>query len=123
MRSSLIAVSAASAVSASQAPSPASGVSRVIQLLTSLKTKVETETAAGAKEAEAYADECIRSITELEADVKYGGEKADEFAAIQESESAKSDGHAVEVATLGPQIAKLQDENYENKILSVSRTR
>jgi len=110
MRSSLIAVSSAAAVSASQAPSPASGVSRVIQLLNSLKTKVETETASGAKEAEAYADECIRSVTELEADVKYGGEKADEFSAIQESESAKADGHAVEVATLGPQIAKLQEE-------------
>ncbi|CAD7931237.1 unnamed protein product [Amoebophrya sp. A25] len=90
--------------------SPASGVSRVIQLLTSLKQKVETETAAGAKEAEAYADACIKSVTELEADVKYGGEKADEFAAMQESESAKADGFSVEVATLGPQIAKLQEE-------------
>jgi len=90
--------------------SPASGVQRVIQLLTSLKQKVETETAAGAKEAEAYADECIAAITGLEADVKYGGEKADEFAAIQESEAAKADAYSVDVATLGPQIAKLQDE-------------
>eukprot|EP00392_Amoebophrya_sp_AT5.2_P012606 g12713.t1 len=109
MRASRLLLSTGPALAGATA-SPASGVQRVIQLLASLKQKVETETAAGAKEAEAYADECIAAITGLEADVKYGGEKADEFAAVQESEAAKADGYSVDVATLGPQIAKLQDE-------------
>jgi hypothetical protein len=90
------------------AQSPASGVRKVIELLTSLKARVESETAQGAKDAEAYADQCIASITGLEADVKYGGEKAEELAALQENNAAKADQYAVEVATLGPEIGKLQ---------------
>lgn len=92
------------------AQSPASGVKKVIELLTKLKSTVEQETAQGAKDAEEYADQCIASITGLEADVKYGGEKAEELAAVQENNEAKADQYAVEVATLGPEIGKLQSE-------------
>jgi len=92
------------------AQSPASGVKKVIELLTNLKAKVVEETAQGAKDAEEYADQCIATITGLEADVKYGGEKAEELAAIQENNAAKADAYAVEIASLGPQIGKVQSE-------------
>lgn len=92
------------------AQSPASGVKKVIELLTQLKAKVTEETAQGAKDAEEYADQCIATITGLEADVKYGGEKSEELAAIQENNAAKADQYAVEVASLGPQIGKVQSE-------------
>lgn len=101
---------ASSGVARVQQRSPASGVKKVIELLTKLKQKVVDETAQGAKDAEEFADQCIASITGLEADVKYGGEKADELAAIQENNAAKADQYAVEMATLGPEIGKLQSE-------------
>lgn len=96
--------------------SPVSGVQKVIKLLDDLKKKVEAETAQGAKDAEAMENECIESIAGLEKDVTYGKEKVEELAATAENENAKADGYAVDVATLGPQIAKLQDE------LSVAKT-
>lgn len=92
------------------AGNPTSGVQKVIKLLADLKTKVESETAQGAKDAEAMENECIESIAGLEKDVTYGSEKAQELAATAENENAKADGYAVDVATFGPQIAKLQDE-------------
>lgn len=106
MRLSLLFVGATAAV----AQSPASGVKKVIELLTKLKSQVESETVQGAKDAEEYADQCIASITGLEADVKYGGEKAEELAAVKENNAAKADQYAVEIATLGPEIGKLQSE-------------
>lgn len=90
--------------------SPVSGVQKVIKLLDDLKQKVEVETAQGAKDAEAMENECIASVAGLEKDVSYGKGKAEELAATAENENAKADGFAVDVATLGPQIAKLQDE-------------
>merc|ERR1719350_2716828 len=100
--------SLASAVRIEQ--SPVSGVQKVIKLLADLKIKVEAETTQGAKDAEAMENECIESIAGLEKDVSYGSEKAKELSATAENENAKADGFAVDVATLGPQIAKLQDE-------------
>merc|ERR1719350_1795587 len=100
--------SLASAVRIEQ--SPVSGVQKVIKLLADLKIKVEAETTQGAKDAEAMENECIESIAGLEKDVSYGSEKAKELSATAENENAKADGYAVDVATFGPQIAKLQDE-------------
>lgn len=111
---SLVTVGLASLASASRVKvdvsNPTSGVQKVIKLLGDLKTKVEAETAQGAKDAEDMENECIESIASLEKDVSYGSEKAQELSATVENESAKADGYAVDVATFGPQIAKLQDE-------------
>ena len=103
----LVSLASASRINASN---PTSGVQKVIKLLADLKTKVESETAQGAKDAEAMENECIESIAGLEKDVTYGTEKSQELAATAENENAKADGYAVDVATFGPQIAKLQDE-------------
>jgi len=105
-----VVLAAGLATLASASSSPVSGVQKVIKLLGGLKTKVESETAQGVKDAEAMENQCIESIAGLEKDVSYGQEKVEELAATAENENAKADGYAVDVATLGPQIAKLQDE-------------
>lgn len=87
-----------------------SGIKKVIQLLGELKTKVENETAQGQKDAEDYADWCIKSTAELSKDVEYGGQKKEELAAALEDGSAKAAAAGQEAATLSPQIGKLQEE-------------
>lgn len=87
-----------------------SGIKKVITLLGELKTKVETETAQGEKDAAEYEDWCIKSTAELEKDVEYGAQKVEELAATLEDGSARSAAATQDIATLSPQIGKLQDE-------------
>lgn len=87
-----------------------SGIKKVITLLGELKTKVENETAQGEKDAEEYADWCIKTTAELKKDVEYGGQKAEELAAHLEDGSAKAAAAANDIQTLSPQIGQLQEE-------------
>lgn len=87
-----------------------SGIKKVITLLGELKTKVETETAQGEKDAEEYADWCIKTTAELKKDVEYGGQKVEELSAALEDGSARAAAAAADISTLSPQIGKLQDE-------------
>ncbi|CAD7956166.1 unnamed protein product [Amoebophrya sp. A25] len=103
MRRSLLVTSGATALAAEN-----SGIKKVISLLSDMKSKVETEIKDGDVEAEEFENWCIKSITEGEADVKYGGEKVEELKATVENEAAKASGFANEVSTLAPEIAKLQ---------------
>jgi hypothetical protein len=84
-----------------------SSVKKVIELLGELKGKVEAETAQGQKDSEDYSDWCIKTTTELEADVKYGSEKAEELSAALEKGNADAAASAAEVSKLGPEIADL----------------
>ncbi|CAD7922787.1 unnamed protein product [Amoebophrya sp. A120] len=112
MRRVLVASGATGAVVAlkSRAEAGNSGIKKVISLLTDMKTKVEQEITDGDKEAEEFENWCIKTTTEGEADVKYGGEKVEELKATVENEAAKASGFANEVATLTPEIATLQGE-------------
>lgn len=84
-----------------------SSVKKVIELLGELKGKVEAETAQGQKDSEEYSDWCIKTTTELEADVKYGSAKAEELAAAQEKGTSSAAAAGAEIATLAPEIQKL----------------
>merc|ERR1719162_1021280 len=86
------------------------GIKKVISLLSDMKSKVEGEIKTGDEEAEEFENWCIKSITEVEADVKYGGEKVEELKATVENEAAKANGFANDVATLSPEIAKIQGD-------------
>eukprot|EP00392_Amoebophrya_sp_AT5.2_P003911 g3916.t1 len=111
MRRFLVASGATTTLAARTSTTAANaGIKKVISLLTDMKTKVETEIADGDKEAEEFENWCIKTTTEGEADVKYGGEKVEELKATVENEGAKASGFANEVSTLTPEIAKLQGE-------------
>lgn len=88
-----------------------SSVKKVIELLAELKGKVEQETAQGQKDAEEYSDWCIKTTTELTADVKYGSEKAEELAATLEKGDADAAAAAGQISELAPQIQQLGAQN------------
>lgn len=96
-----------------------SGITKVIQLLGELKTKVENETSQGEKDAEEYANWCLKTTTELQKDVEYGAQKKEELAAALEDGSAQAAAAAQDIATLAPEIGKLQDEQKASSELRV----
>jgi hypothetical protein len=81
---------------------------KVISLLEGMKATIESETAAGKKDAEEYADWCIKSITETEADVKYGAEKVEELSAAAEDGAAQAAAKAADAAECAAAIGKSQ---------------
>lgn len=85
-----------------------SGIKKVITLLGDLKGKVERETSQGKKDAAEYEDWCIKTITETQADIKYGTEKVEENQARAEDGAAKSAAGKAEAASLALQIGKAQ---------------
>jgi hypothetical protein len=70
-----------------------------------MKKQVDSETARGQEQADATADQCIKDTTQLEGDIKYSGEKAEEAAAAKEDQAAKSASWQAEAMALAPQIA------------------
>lgn len=108
----LLAVGGASATTSQTTTykqTPVSGIQKVIQMLSKMKTTVEQETAQGIKDADAMENQCIEDQTKLEADVKYQTEKAEEFKAHSESQAAKSAAHSTEAGTLAPEIVSLKE--------------
>jgi hypothetical protein len=85
-----------------------SSVKKVIDLLDGMKGKVESELESGKAEAEEYSDWCIKTITETEADVKYGSEKVEELAAAAEKGDSLSAAKAAEAEELAAAIGKAQ---------------
>jgi len=85
-----------------------SGVKKVITLLGDLKGKVEAETAQGKQDAADYEDWCIKTITETQADIKYGAEKVEENQARAEDGAAKAQANAANAAALALEIGKAQ---------------
>lgn len=83
-----------------------SSVKKVVNLLDDLKGKVEAELKTGKAEADEYSDWCIKTITETEADVKYGTEKVGELAANAEKGNALAAAKAAEVKELSAEIGK-----------------
>lgn len=85
-----------------------SSVKKVVDLLDGMKGKVQAELDAGKIEAEEYEDWCIKTITETEADVKYGAEKVEELNAAAEKGAGIATGKAAEAKELAAAIAKAQ---------------
>jgi hypothetical protein len=83
---------------------------KVIKLLNDMKSKVEAETAQGKRDADEYADWCIKSITETEADIKYGSQKVEELSAAAEDGAARGAAARAEAAECGMAIGKSQKE-------------
>lgn len=90
------------------AASANSSVKKVVDLLDGMKGKVQAELDAGKVEAEEYEDWCIKSITETEADVKYGAEKAEELNAAAEKGAGTAAAKAAEAKELAAAIGKAQ---------------
>lgn len=88
---------------------------KVVTLLEGMKATIEKETAAGKKDEEDYADWCIKSITETTADVKYGGEKVEELAAVAEDGSAQAAAKAAEAADCAAAIGESQTAQKETE--------
>ena len=87
-----------------------SSVKKVIQLLGELKSKVEAETLQGEKDQAEYEDWCIKTTTELTADIKYGSEKCEELSAAAENNAAIASAAETEAAVLAAEIAKLGEQ-------------
>lgn len=87
-----------------------SSVKKVIELLGALRSKVEAETLQGEKDQAEYEDWCIKTTTELTADIKYGGEKCEELSATAENNAAVATAAETEAAVLAAEIAKLGEQ-------------
>jgi len=85
-----------------------SSVKKVVDLLDGMKGKVQAELDAGKVEAEEYEDWCIKTITETEADVKYGAEKVEELSAAAEKGAGIATAKAAEAKELAAAIAQAQ---------------
>jgi hypothetical protein len=85
-----------------------SSVKKVVDLLDGMKGKVEAELEVGKQEAAEYEDWCIKTITETEADVKYGAEKVEEKDAAAEKGAGVAAAKAAEAKELAAAIAKAQ---------------
>lgn len=92
-----------------------SSITKVIDLLKDMKSQVEEETKRGAEQAAATEDQCIKDITQLEGDVKYTSEKAEESAGRKEGAAGKATKYAGEAEALGPQIAAGETAKVEAK--------
>lgn len=103
-------VSGASLTTFQGVKSKGAAIGKVISLLEDMQKQVETETKAGAEEAEKMENDCIAQITQLEGEVKFTTEKAGELQARFEEGSAKATKYASVASNLAPEIAALGDQ-------------
>lgn len=83
---------------------------KIIDLLGKMKATVEAETAQGQKDRDEHSDWCIKTITDLEADVKYGSQRVEEQTAIGENGAAESNAQAGVAAECAAAVGKSQKE-------------
>lgn len=81
---------------------------KIVELLQGMKKAVEQESIQGRKDANEYADWCIKTTTETQADIKYGSEKVEELNAIAEDGAARATASRAEAAECGMAIGKSQ---------------
>jgi len=90
-----------------------SSVKKVVNLLDDMRGKISADLEAGQKEADEYSDWCIKTTTELTADVNYGSEKVDELAAAAEKGAGVAGAKAAEAKELAAAIGKAQAKQKE----------
>lgn len=81
---------------------------KIVTLLEGMKSTIEAETAQGKKDQAEYEDFCIKSITETDADIKYGSQKVEEQNAVAEDGGAQASAKAAEAAECAALIGKSQ---------------
>ncbi len=84
------------------------GITKVVTLLQDMEKQVIAETKKGEEEADAMENDCTKDTTELEGEVKFTGQKAEELAGRKEGQEGKAAGFAGEVEKLGPEIAQAE---------------